>query len=134
MDKDGWLSLDDDSGRKYYFNSAFHAIGATKIDGSYYFFRINSGEMVRNESLFVPKGNSAGLEAGIYSFGEDGIMTTVATTAEEITSSADTKTETVTISGFENYVQSTSVLAINTTAPILLPKSSDGEDDSDDEQ
>ncbi|MBQ4562840.1 MAG: InlB B-repeat-containing protein [Clostridia bacterium] len=134
MDKDGWLTLDDDSGRAYYFNSAYHAVGANRIDGNYYFFRINSGEMVRNETLFIPKGNPAGLEAGVYSFGEDGIMYTAAMIAQEPESTlTGAATATDAVSGFENYVQSTEILAINTAAPVSLPEAAEGDDSDDDE-
>ncbi|MBQ3183277.1 MAG: InlB B-repeat-containing protein [Clostridia bacterium] len=132
MDKDGWLTLDDDSGRAYYFNSAYHAVGARNIDGSYYFFKTNSGEMVRNETLFVDKNNAAGLEAGIYSFGADGKMTTAAVTAA-VDEVPVVVTDTASVSGLDNYVQSTEVLAINTVSTISLPEYSEDSDGSDDE-
>ncbi len=132
MDKDGWLELDDDSGRKYYFNSAFHANGVTKIDGSYYFFMENSGEMVRNKTLFVPENNSAGLAAGAYTFGTDGKMTTApvaAAIAETVTVTASEPA-----SGLKNYIQSTEILAINTTAPVALPETEDGDGNGSDNE
>ncbi len=132
MQKEGWLTLDDDSGRTYYFNSAFHAVGATGVDGNYYFFMKNSGEMVRNKTLFVDKNNSAGLEAGIYSFGTDGKMTTAVAIAEA--EFAPTLAATAApVSGLDNYVQNTSVLAINTAAPVSLPEVSKNNGSDDDE-
>ncbi len=133
MDKDGWLTLDDESGRAYYFNSAFHAKGANRIDGSYYFFMQNSGKMVRNETMFISAGNPAGLEAGVYSFGADGRMTTAPVAAQAAATAETAPAELPEpVSGLANYVQSTSVLAINTVQPASLPEQDDDGDGSDD--
>ena len=132
MDKDGWLALDDDSGRTYYFNSAFHAKGANRIDGSYYFFMQNSGEMVRNETMFISAGNAAGLEAGVYSFGADGKMTT-APVAAQATAQAASSQPSESVSGLDNYVQSTEVLAVNTAQPVSLPEAEDDDGDGSDD-
>lgn len=132
MDKDGWLTLDDDSGRAYYFNSAFHATGARYIDGSYYFFMKNSGEMVRNNTMFIPEDNSAGLKAGVYTFGSDGKMTTAPVKAAAVAETV-TLTTTEPVSGLDIYVQSTEVLAVNTTAPVVLPEAQEDDGDDSDE-
>ena len=107
MMKDGWLDMGD--GRKYFFIDGGHAQGLTEIDGDYYFFNLNNGEMQINGDFYVGE-NDYDIAVGPHFFGSDGKMQTNARAA------ASQKAELATAhvvegSGLSNYIESTEVLA-----------------------
>lgn len=72
MVKGEFLTLSD--GAKVYVKAnGEYASGVTEIDGDYYFFNINNGEMRKGQKMFVSE-NEYGVKPGIYYFNDEGKM------------------------------------------------------------
>lgn len=126
MMKNGWLEMED--GAKFYFIDGRHASGVTQIDGDYYFFNINNGEMQKNKSFFIGE-NSLGLTWGIYHFGADGRMQ-ISERAVSYEASRIATTYVVEGSGLANYIESTEDLALVSQSDInISEKELSDEDD-----
>ena len=58
----------------YYIDGVKVGVGLIQINGSYYYARTSSGEIVRDRSYWITQTNKLAVEAGIYEFDKDGKM------------------------------------------------------------
>ena len=65
---------DDPNGLFYMIDGIKVGMGLLKIDGSYYYARTSSGEIVRNRTYYVSVTNGLPIEPGMYSFDAEGRM------------------------------------------------------------
>lgn len=63
-----------DSSLYYYIDGIKVGMGLIKLDGSYYYVRTSSGEVVHGRSYWVTQTNGLGVAEGEYRFGDDGKM------------------------------------------------------------
>ena len=99
-----------------------------KIDGSYYFFEANSGEMIRNK--WVWGGNAEkGVVESYYYFGSDGKATTNVPSAVAAATADGVETGGA---AFNAQVEANTVVSADTAATVIvatLPVASDDEEE-----
>ena len=65
---------DGDGSKYYYIDGVKVGVGLIKIDGSYYYARTSTGEIIRNRTYWVTQTNDYSIPEGEYSFDADGRM------------------------------------------------------------
>ena len=65
---------DNPNGLYYMIDGVKVGMGLLKIDGSYYYAKTSSGEIVRNRTYYVSVTNGLPIEPGMYSFDAEGRM------------------------------------------------------------
>ena len=84
FDKNGVIEHDEDTSKNgicegdgskfYYIDGVKVGEGLLRIDGSYYYARTSTGEIVRSQNYTISKTNGLPVEAGMYKFDEEGRM------------------------------------------------------------
>ena len=65
---------DGDGSRFYYIDGVKVGEGLIMVDGSYYYARTSTAEIIRGRSYWITKTNNYPVEAGLYNFDADGKM------------------------------------------------------------
>ena len=65
---------DGDGSRFYYIDGVKVGEGLIMVDGSYYYARTSTAEIIRDRSYWITKTNNYPVEAGLYNFDSDGKM------------------------------------------------------------
>lgn len=65
---------DGDGSVYYYIDGVKVGVGLIQVNGSYYYAKTSSGEIVRDRSYWITQTNKLSVEAGIYEFDKDGKM------------------------------------------------------------
>ena len=84
FDENGVIEHDEDTSKNgicegdgskfYYIDGVKVGEGLLRIDGSYYYARTSTGEIVRSRNYTISKTNGLPIEAGMYKFDEEGRM------------------------------------------------------------
>ena len=84
FDENGVIEHDEDTSKNgicegdgskfYYIDGVKVGEGLLLIDGSYYYARTSTGEIVRSQNYTISKTNGLPIEAGMYKFDEEGRM------------------------------------------------------------
>ena len=84
FDENGVIEHDEDTSKNgicegdgskfYYIDGVKVGEGLLRIDGSYYYARTSTGEIVRSQNYTISKTNGLPIEAGMYKFDEEGRM------------------------------------------------------------